>query len=351
MPNGRRSLSTTLKAVLLRPLELPGVSKMLSSLTDTQTTIFMCHRFSVPELGVIGHDGAVLRRCLAHLRKRRYDLLSLQELFRSLHDGTPLKRAIAFTIDDGYFDHGQIAAPIFAEFDCPVTTFVATGYIDGKSWYWWDNLTYVFERTRRTELLARLGDRQIVYRLDSPRARSAGSKDLSLRCQDASEADRLACILETSREAEVELPAKPPAQFAPLSWEAARSLEKGGMTFGPHTVTHPVLSTTSDEQAEFEITESWRRLSAEVGQPVPVFCYPSGRARDFGEREMGIVRRMGLLGAVSGQPGELHPAEFQESPTLPYRVPRFGYSDSLPHVLQCVSGLETMKSRLRGASA
>lgn len=351
MTNGQRSLSTTLKAVLLRPLELPGVAKLLSSLTDTHAAVFMCHRFSVPELGVVGHDASVLRHCLAHLRKQRYSFLPLEELFRKLRDGVPLKRAIAFTIDDGYFDHGQIAAPIFAEFDCPVTTFVTTGYLDGKSWFWWDKLTYVFERTRRTELLTRLGDRQIAYRLDSPEARSAGSKDLSLRCQDASEADRLACILETSRAAEVELPAKPPANFAPLSWDTARRLEKGGMTFGPHTVTHPVLSTTSDEQAEFEITESWRRLSAEVAHPVPVFCYPSGRARDFGEREMGIVRRMGLLGAVSGQPGELHPADFQRSPTLPYRVPRFGYSDSLPHVLQCVSGLETMKSRLRGALA
>jgi Polysaccharide deacetylase len=232
-----------------------------------------------------------------------------------------------------------------------VTTFVTTGYLDGKTWFWWDKLEYIFERTKRTELPARLEDRQIVYRLDSLGARSAGSKDLSLRCQDASEADRLACILETSREAEVELPAKPPARFAPLSWDTARSLEKGGMAFGPHTVSHPVLSTTSDEQAEFEITESWKRLSAEVAKPVPVFCYPSGRARDFGEREMEIVRRMGLLGAVSGQPGELRPAAFRQSPTLPYRVPRFGYSDSLPHVLQCVSGLETMKSRLRGASA
>src|SRR5712692_6573723 len=228
MTNRQRSLSTTLKAVLLRPLQLPGVAKLLSGLTDTHATIFMCHRFSVPELGVTGHDGAVLRRCLAHLRKRRYALLSLEELFRKLRDGIPLRRAIAFTIDDGYFDHGQIAAPIFAEFDCPVTTFVATGYIDGKSWFWWDKLTYIFERTGRRELTPRLGDRQIVYRLDSPDARLAGSKDLSLRCQDASEADRLACVLETSREAEVELPAKPPANFAPLSWDTARSLEKGG---------------------------------------------------------------------------------------------------------------------------
>jgi peptidoglycan/xylan/chitin deacetylase (PgdA/CDA1 family) len=342
---------TSLKSVLLKPLTLPGVAETLSALTRTNATIFMCHRFSVPELGVTGHNAAALRRSLAHLRKQRYDLISLRELFRRLWDGAPLKRVIAFTVDDGYFDHGQVAAPVFAEFDCPVTTFVATGFIDGKSWYWWDKLTLIFEGTRRTELRARLGGKEIVYRLTSTRERCAGNEDLNMQCQNASEADRLDCISNLSREAEVELPVTPPARFAPLSWAMARNLEKTGMTFGPHTVTHPVLSSTADAQAEFEIVESWRRLSAEVEQPVPVFCYPSGRDRDFGEREMEIVRHLGLLGAVAGQPREFSPAEFLKSSLLPYRVPRFGYRDSLPHVLQCVSGLEIMKSRIRRKSA
>ena len=305
----------------------------------------------MPELGVSGHDPATLRRNLAHLKKQHYDLLSLQELFRKLREGVPLKRAIAFTIDDGYIDHAKIAAPIFEEFDCPVTTFVATGFLDGKSWYWWDKLEYIFQGTKRNELRARVGDREVSYELDSADARSTACQDLSMQCQDALETDRLACIRDLSHEADVELPTTPPARFAPLSWAAARNLEKRGMTFGPHTVTHPVLSSMPDEQAEFEITESWRRLSAEVSQPVPVFCYPSGRDRDFGGREMAIVRRLGLLGAVAGQPGELRSAEFRESSMLPYRVPRFGYPDSLSHLLQCVSGLETMKSRIRGTSA
>ncbi len=323
----------------------------MAALTGTEGCIFMLHRFSAPEFGVHGHDPAALRRNLAHLRKRRYYLISLQEMFRRLRDREPLKRAVAFTIDDGYFDHARIAAPVFAEFDCPVTAFVATGFLDGKIWFWWDRLTHIFESTRRKELTARVGNQAVVYRLGSTADRAEQCWDLNVRCQNATEAERLACVGELSREADVEVPAAPPARFAPMTWDEARQLEKGGMSFGPHTVTHPVLTGTPDAQAEFEIAESWNRLSQKVAGPVPVFCYPNGRLRDFGDREVATIRRLGLWGAVVGQAGTARLDAFHESPEAPYRVPRCGYQDSLPDLLQCLSGLELVKSKLRGSAA
>jgi peptidoglycan/xylan/chitin deacetylase (PgdA/CDA1 family) len=338
-----------LKRLFLKPLLVPVVPRALSRLTHTEATIFMLHRFRVPELGIDGHDVQALRRNLAYVRKQNYNLISLEEMFRRLREGLPLKRAIAFTIDDGYFDHANVGAPIFAEFDCPVTTFVTTGFLDGKTWFWWDKLSTIFEGTRRKDLRARIGSVVKNYQLDSEK--SSSCLDLQLLCQDASEADRLACVEELGREAEVELPSSPPPRFAPLSWADARKLEKSGMSFGPHTVTHPVLSSAPDAQAEFEIVESWNRLSSEVSRPVPVFCYPTGRTRDFGEREIGVIRRLGLWGAVSGQPGPVARSLFRDSCTAPFRMPRFGYPESLSHLLQCVSGAEMLKARLLGRVA
>jgi peptidoglycan/xylan/chitin deacetylase (PgdA/CDA1 family) len=308
----------------------------------------MLHRFSVPDLSVAGQDVNALRRDLAYLRKQRYNLISLQDLFDKIRAGEPLKKAVAFTIDDGYFDHVQIGAPLFAEFDCPVTTYVVTGFVDREIWFWWDRLTYIFEGTRRTSVRVRLRNREIHYPLGSAAERAGASRDLNGRFEDAGEQDRLDCIAMLSREADVELPSHAPPRFAPLSWDQARAAEKRGMTFGPHTVTHPVLSSTPDTQSEFEIVESWKRLNAEVSRPVPIFCYPSGRSRDFGEREIATLQRLGFQGAVQGQNGEtVRAAAFHASPTAPFRVPRFPYLDSLPHVMQCVSGVETVKARIR----
>lgn len=337
-----------LKRALLLPLHVPGVAEALAAATDTQATIFMLHRFSSPEDGVQGHAPAAVRAILSYLRKRRYNLISLQELFRCLRENELLRRAVAFTIDDGYFDHGSVAGRIFSAMDCPVTIFAVTGFLDGKIWLWWDQVQYICETSSRKTLTAKVGDEERAYTLDSVPARLAAAHDISSWCQDATHADREACIADLMRAADVEVPAAPPRRFAPLSWGEARQLEKRGVTFGPHTVTHPVLSSTSEEHARSEITTSWQRVSEELSHPVPVFCYPHGRRSDFGAREMDAVRCAGLWGAVRGYPGRFRVAGFRQPPAI-CSVPRFPFSDDLTDVLQCVSGLEAVKERLRGA--
>jgi peptidoglycan/xylan/chitin deacetylase (PgdA/CDA1 family) len=308
----------------------------------------MLHRFSCPDRQVVGHSPAAVRKALGRLRKQRYDLISLHEMFRRLKAGEDLSRAVAFTIDDGYFDHAAIGGAIFAEFDCPATIFAVTGFLDGEIWLWWDKIRHVFENTRKSRFTLQMGAETATYVVDSNETRALAQLSVAEWCQDASEADRSACIEDLCRLADVELPAKAPPQFSPLSWDEARSLEKRGVTFGPHTISHPVLSSTSDERSDVEITSSWSRLREEVTLPVPVFCYPHGRRRDFGDREMATVQRLGLLGAVQGAPGRLRIEEFRE-PSRLCMVPRFPFSDELADVLQCVSGLEALKGRLRGA--
>jgi hypothetical protein len=195
----------------------------------------------------------------------------------------------------------------------------------------------------------RLGGQETVYRLDSADDRGTVATIVSFRCQDASQADRLACIADLSREAEVEVPTSPPAAFAPLHWDEARQLEKRGITFGPHTVTHPPLSSVSAEESEREISESWDRMRAELAHPVPVFCYPHGRRRDYGKREMAALGHIGLVGAVAGHADPFRPKDYSLPPAI-CRVPRFPLQDDLLDVMQCVSGVSLLKTRLRKRS-
>jgi peptidoglycan/xylan/chitin deacetylase (PgdA/CDA1 family) len=351
MTNPHAVQSNSHKQKILKLLKLPGLAQSLAYLTNTQVSIFMLHRFSVPDLGISGHDPAALRANLAYLRKNGYQLLSIEDVFRRLIEGETLDRTVAFTIDDGYFDHAEIAAPVFAEFDCPVTCFVTTGFLDGTIWFWWDRLTFMFESTQRREFAARLGGNEFIYRCDSAESRARASADLNLRCQDASEEDRMACIADLSRRAEVELPVCAPLRFAPMSWDQARKLESQGVRFGPHTVTHPVLGTTSTAQAEWEITESWLRLKSEVCGATPIFCYPNGRSQDVGDREISTVQRLGLWGGLMAHPGKFNAVDFRTSAPTRFRVPRFGYSNDLTQILQCLSGVETLKAAVRRGPA
>ena len=60
-----------------------------------------------------------------------------------------------FTIDDGFIDHHDIAGPLFADYDIPLTFFLVTGFIDGELWPWDDQLSYAIGRRRFRRLYAR----------------------------------------------------------------------------------------------------------------------------------------------------------------------------------------------------
>src|SRR5437660_6426276 len=121
-------------------------------------SIFTFHRFAGPQLGVVGHDPAALRDHLAYLRRHRYRLLSLTDVLKRLDEGDSGSRtpAVAFTVDDGYDGFAHIAAPIFAAYDCPVTLFVTTGFLDGHLWLWWARVTYPFTHPERDATLLHL---------------------------------------------------------------------------------------------------------------------------------------------------------------------------------------------------
>ena len=150
--------------------------------------IFMLHRFRGHESAGEGHDPAALRANLTWLRANKCPLVPLTELLDRLAEGAPTARAVAFTVDDGYADFASVAAPIFAEFDCPVTVFVTTGFLDGHDWMWWDKLAVALRA------LAREGD--------------VGRTTAELKMLP--EAERLARIERLIRESDAGLPAAPP---------------------------------------------------------------------------------------------------------------------------------------------
>lgn len=335
-----------IKSLALQLLRVPGADAVFAPFTRARGVVFMLHRFRSPVRPLEGHDPAAVRRALAYLRRQRYRLLSLPELLRCALDGRVPDRAVTFTIDDGYFDHAEIAAPVFAEFDCPVTTFVTTGFLDGELWFWWDQIEYVFTASRRLAVEVQLGPQLLRYSFATPAERAAAQGAFTEACKQVPDEEKHAAIRRLATNAEVDLPEQAPPQYAPMSWDDLRACEKRGMSFGPHTVTHPVLSRVSDERSRWELAESWRRLRAEAAAPVPIFCYPNGRESDFSSREIRTLAQLDFLGAVVGWPGVVgSPASVAGDSAFTLR--RFGFPDDLPHLIEIASGVEYAKSLLR----
>lgn len=86
-----------------------------------------------------------------------------------------------------------------------------------------------------------------------------------------------------------------------IGWERMRELDRSGtLRFEPHTVTHPNLTTLSDDDARAEVNGSKVELEEKLDRETSVFCYPGGV---FGEREERLVAAAGMRVAVSCEPG------------------------------------------------
>jgi peptidoglycan/xylan/chitin deacetylase (PgdA/CDA1 family) len=254
---------------------------------------------------------------------------------------------VIFTVDDGYADFARVAAPVFAEFDCPVTLFVTTGFLDGQLWLWWDRVAYLFQETRVSSLVLRLHEGEQVHRWILGAERLFAQRDVISALERIDAPEREAAIVSLAQQLDVELPARPPAAFAPVTWTDVQALARRGVTFGPHTVTHRILSRAPAEACEWEIRTSVQRLREKTNAYVPVFCYPNGAPDAFGRREIDAVRRAGLKAAVSAVPGYPTVPESGPDALQRFALPRFPCPDDRARLVHVVSGLARLNRRLR----
>ncbi len=84
-----------------------------------------------------------------------------------------------------------------------------------------------------------------------------------------------------------------------LTWDRIREMERYGMDFQPHSVSHPRLTRIPDRDIERELRRSRDEIEDRLGKSAPVFCYPYG---DYDERVIGHLQRLGFRAAFAGRP-------------------------------------------------
>ena len=107
-----------------------------------------------------------------------------------------------------------------------------------------------------------------------------------------------------------------------------KRLHDAGMEIGGHTINHPILAMLDDEEARAEIVGGKHRLEEITGAPVTLFAYPNGKPdKDYGPRDVGLVREAGFAAAVSTIGGVAN-----RSSDL-FQLPRFSPWDRNPRRL------------------
>lgn len=255
-------------------------------------------------------DAAVFDLQLRAL-KRFFNVVPLAEAIERLRERRLPARAVSITFDDGYRDNHDVAMPVLARHGLPATLFLSTGYLDGG--IFWNDVVIESVRRAGADSLD-LGDVGLgEWRVRSPEEKrtaiTALIRDLKYR-PSAERANLVAAIADAAR---VDLPSD-------LMLEARHldAMMRSGFELGAHTVSHPILTSLEDVDAEREIAQSRDDIESLTGRAPRLFAYPNGRYhRDFGDREVGMVSNLGFDAAVSTDWGVATPG----SPL--FRLPRF----------------------------
>lgn len=320
-----------------RALASPRAVRALRATRRGRATVFMLHRFESLGGRAPEHAPESLRRSLEALRRARVPLMHLDDMLRALRDDDPAADgAVALTIDDGYADVEDVAAPVLESFDAPYAVFLATGFLDGERWFWWDQIEYALDRSARHELT--LAGRSLRWEATlASRDTALATLRPTLRAMD--DATRAASVRALCEQLDVALPSVPPAPYRPLAWDHVRAMSRRGLArFGPHTRTHPILAREPDARSREEITSSVRRLGALVAAPLDVFCYPDGHADAQGDREASAVRELGLLAALTAEHGWITRDDLHGEKRFTLR--RVAWRDDPEYIVRAASGAQ-----------
>jgi len=272
----------------------------------------------------IGKDGFIrpsycvsennFERQVKHLA-RHYRVLPLERAVQLLEQQDTLPHnSVAITIDDGYRNAYEKAFPILKKYGCPATVFAATEPLQtGKSL--WPNKLYLwFKATRATHLRLRWrgakpnemeSRQQRVFRLRTKREREEALDAIGILLHRLDPMSRDNLLTEIAEDLGFGLEPDP-REVPMLTWDQLREMAQADITIGSHSITHPVLTAMSLENAKHELVESKAILERELNRPITLFAYPFGGYEDFNAEIQAMVEQAGYHAAFTAVRGLNH---------------------------------------------
>ena len=199
-----------------------------------------------------------------------FNVVSLEELLETMQGGNRLPdRAVLITFDDAYCDFSVYAWPILQRHGLPAAMFVPTAYPDRpERSLWWDRLYRAFFASEGELTSTPIGP----LSLRSFEERGQNLKILQKHLKTMPHEEAMAAVDEIC----AELGSGPGGAKSIMGWEELRHLKGEGLALGAHTRTHPLLTQLPVDMARQEIKGSLDDLKTEIGDLLPVFCYPDG---------------------------------------------------------------------------
>lgn len=260
------------------------------------TGLFGLHNKLYPRRKVVilcAHEGILLPRYINYLYKT-CKIISLDD-FLEIHRNnaaTP-ENAVVITFDDGYRSNYTEVYPILEKYKIPATIFLTVGMIGSGRVLWPQKIKYALMNTKKQ--FVQMGAKR--WKLNTSGNRERTIQELCKLLKGMPEQPRNHRVDELITSLDIKVDDSELPQM--LTWEQVKEMSDNGITFGAHTLNHPVLTRISLEDARKEIVESKRVLEEKIQKPVKYFAYPYGTETDFSEDIKNIVRDSGYTCALT----------------------------------------------------
>lgn len=282
-----------------------------------------------------------LDRMILRLKTNNYEFITMDEVVERMNNPDShnnKKPFLSITLDDGYRDNLEKAAPVFRRHNVPYTIYIAPGMTQGESPLWWEDIEYIIASQKKITVDLPEGKKE--FDVSTTKQKYAAYKFLietllleTDQYEQRKVADQLckAYGFDSRKHLSESL----------MNWDEVISISKDPLcTIGAHTINHFALSKLPEEDAEFEIKKSREIITKRIGYEPKHLAYPYGFVQVAGEREFELAKKLGFQSATTTRHGVLYPEQKEHMTAMP-RVSLNGNHQSMRYVKTLLSGIPT----------
>lgn len=333
-------IKTLMRKAYMQGARYSGLSALFSPLLSGVGAILMLHHVR-PSGGGVGLNRLLeiepdfLDRLLDDL-KRDARFVSMDEAADRLRRGHEDERYLAVTLDDGYRDNVEHAAPVFRAHGVPYTIYVCPGYADRSADLWWELADMIVEANDEVAFETASGRK--VFDCSTAAAKHKAYAEFMqyawTEIDEDAQRELVRSLCETYG-----VDRKAHSEVSLLDWGELRALESDPLaTVGAHTMNHFMLARLSRDRAAEEMARSRDLLAEKLGKRPSHLAYPYGFPAAVGQREVDIARELGFETGVTTRHGMLMPGHSEAMQALP-RVSVNGNYQHVSYVETMLSGI------------
>jgi len=243
--------------------------------------------------------------------KRYLKPLSIEQFQEYFSARKPLpNRSCLLTFDDGWLDNYETALPILLKHRVPAVIFLPFNYVSSKQMFWQEELmlrlSYLLSTDNRE-------DHRFVKELaaleHNPRSEQLRDYVSALKSKSNPEINAILQLVRGRCHDNV----MPDHYDRYMSWEQILEMQRKGISFGSHTLSHRILTNVSRDECSRELNDSKALLEAALGMPVETIAYPNG---DHSEQVDALTEQAGYTLGFTTEPG------YVSSDTNAFTIPR-----------------------------